>query len=79
MTLADGRRHPEKGYQIFPEKKFKNNPKHKLGQLIEAIKTNATIPSGTLVIMVSGDSQLRLKILEKNTVNKGSSTPLLLN
>ena len=70
---------PERDYQIFLEKKFKNSPKHKLGQLIQAIKTNAIIPSGTLVIMASGDSQLRLKTLDKDTVNKGFSTPLLLN
>ena len=35
--------------------------------------------SGTLVTMASGDSRLRLKTLEKDTVNKGFSTPLLLN
>jgi hypothetical protein len=29
--------------------------------------------------MVSGDTQLQLKILEKDPPNKGFSTPLLLN
>lgn len=51
----------------------------KLGSLITHIKRSKSIPAGTLVIMASGDAQLRLKILEKDTPHKGFSEPLLLN
>jgi hypothetical protein len=69
----------EAKYQSFLDKKFKDSPKNKLEKLIDPIKSNGLIPKETLVIMASGDSQLRLKILTKDTPNKGFSTPLLLN
>ncbi|MFZ2785509.1 MAG: hypothetical protein WAZ36_14005 [Sediminibacterium sp.] len=69
----------ETDYQRFLDKKFKGSKKNKLGLLIEPIKASETIPIGTLVIMASGDTQLRLKILDKDTPNKGFSTPLYLN
>ncbi|MBX9780303.1 MAG: hypothetical protein K2X26_08160 [Chitinophagaceae bacterium] len=69
----------ETDYQSFLDKKFKGSTKTKLGSLIDSIKTSETIPKGTLVIMASGDTKLRLKILEKDTPNKGFSTPLHLN
>lgn len=60
-------------------RKFKESKTFKLEKLIDKIKTGDKIPKGTLVIMASGDTQLRLKILEKDTPNKGFSTPLKLN
>lgn len=63
----------------FLDKKFKGNITFKIDKLIEKIKTGENIPKGTLVIMASGDTLLRLKILEKETPNKGFSTPLILN
>ena len=69
----------EKKYQSFLDTKFKASLKNKLEKLIKPLKTNDIIPKGTLVIMASGDSQLRLKILAKDTPNKGFSTPLKLN
>jgi len=68
-----------KEYQSFLDKKFSKNEKIPIAQLVEYIKTNRTIPKGTLVIMASGDAKLRLKILEKDTSNKGFSTPLKIN
>lgn len=66
-------------YISFLDRKFKGNKTFKLERLIDRIKTGFIIPKGTLVIMASGDTQLRLKILEKDTPNKGFSTPLILN
>ena len=63
----------------FLDRKFKGNKTFKIDKLIEKIKTGENIPKGTLVIMASGDTQLRLKILEKETPNKGFSMPLILN
>jgi len=63
----------------FLDRKFKGSRTLKIEKLIDKIKVGETIPKGTLVIMASGDSQLRLKILDKDTPNKGFSTPLLLN
>lgn len=68
-----------KEYQSFLDKKFPKNEKVPISQLVDYIKTNRTIPKGTLVIMASGDAKLRLKILEKDTPNKGFSTPLKIN
>ena len=68
-----------KKYQSFLDKQFKGSKKIKLESLLTHIKANKFIPKGTLVIMASGDSQLRLKILDKDTPNKGFSTPLTLN
>ena len=65
--------------QSFLDKKFKGSQTFKLEKLIDKIKSGYTIPKGTLVIMASGDTQLRLKILDKDVPNKGFSTPLLLN
>jgi hypothetical protein len=66
-------------YQGFLDKKFKNSAKCKLGDLVIPLKTDDTIPKGTLVIMASGDGLLRLKILAYDTKHKGFSTPLILN
>ena len=66
-------------FQSFIDKKFKNHETYKIEKLIIPIKYGDIISKGTLVIMASGDTQLRLKILEKDTLNKGFSTPLFLN
>lgn len=63
----------------YLDKKFKGNKVYKLEKLIMKIKSGGITPKGTLVIMASGDTQLRLKILDKDTPNKGFSTPLILN
>jgi hypothetical protein len=63
----------------FLDTKFHGNKFLRLDRLLVKIKAAETIPKGTLVIMASGDTQLRLKILEKDTLNKGFSTPLALN
>lgn len=63
----------------FLNKKFKGSKTFKLEKLIDRIKSGENIPKGTLVIMASGDTQLRLKILDKDTPNKGFSTPLILS
>ncbi len=69
----------EQYLESFLDRKFKGNKTFRLEKLIDEIKTGVNIPKGTLVIMASGDTQLRLKILEKDTPNKGFSTPLRLN
>lgn len=69
----------ENEFHFFLDKKFKQSNKFRLESLIITIKANHLIPKGALVIMASGDSQLRLKILNKDTPNKVISTPLLLN
>lgn len=69
----------EQEYNSFLDKKFKGSKLIKLEKLISPIKSGALIPSGTLVIMASGDTQLRLKVLAIDTPNKGFSTPLCLN
>lgn len=63
----------------FLDTKFKNNRRVTIGDLIVKINSGETIPSGALVIMASGDRRLRLKLLEKDTPNKGFSEPLVLN
>lgn len=66
-------------FQSFLDKKFKGSKINKLNTLLKHIKTGELIPKGTLVIIASGDTRLRLKILDKDTPNKGFSTPLYLN
>jgi len=68
-----------KKIQSFLGKSFAGSTVKKISYLTSHIKRNELIPKDTLVIMTSGDAQLRLKILEKDTPHKGFSTPLLLN
>lgn len=68
-----------KELQSFLNKSFKGNKIKKLEVLVFPLRYGATIPKGTLVIMASGDAQLRLKVLEKDTPHKGFSTPLIMN
>lgn len=63
----------------FLDKKFKRNARVQLSRLVEPIKHGATMQTGTLVLMASGDRKLRLKILDKETPHKGFSEPLALN
>ena len=65
--------------QSFVNKKFKGNKVKKLESLIDHLKHGRVIPEGTLVIMASGDTTLRLKILDKDTQHKGFSLPLIIN
>lgn len=70
---------PLQRFNSFIGKRFNGHKTYKIEKLINKIKTGDTIPKGTLVIMASGDTQLRLKILDNDTPNKGFSTPLILN
>jgi hypothetical protein len=63
----------------FLDQKFRKNKRVPLSKLIDAVKYGAQIRAGTLVLMASGDRTLRLRILEKDTPNKGFSEPLPLN
>lgn len=62
----------------FLGKNFRGHKIQKLGSLIDPLKHGQTIPKGTLVVMASGDTKLRLKILDKDTPHKGFSSPLRL-
>lgn len=59
--------------------KFRKNIRVHLAKLIEPIKNGSIMQAGTLVVMATGDRKLRLRILEKDTLHKGFSEPLLLN
>lgn len=63
----------------YLDAKFKNNRRVTIGSLVVKIRSGEVIPSGSLVVMASGDRRLRLKLLEQDTVNKGFSEPLALN
>lgn len=63
----------------YLDSKFSGNKRVALGALISSIRSNDIIPSGTLVVMASGDRRLRLKILDHDTPHKGFSQPLPLN
>ncbi|AVP98575.1 hypothetical protein C7S18_15880 [Ahniella affigens] len=63
----------------FLDRKFAKNKRVPLKALTEPIRSGHTIPAGVLVVMASGDRQLRIKILEKDTPHKGFSAPLPLN
>jgi hypothetical protein len=63
----------------FLDQKFRKNVRVSLSKLIDPVKYGSTIRRGTLVLMASGDRTLRLRILDKDTPNKGFSLPLQLN
>lgn len=63
----------------FLDQKFRKSTRVPLSKLIDPIKYGALIRAGTLVLMASGDRTLRVRILEKDTPNKGFSEPLPLN
>ncbi|MDB5268969.1 MAG: hypothetical protein JWP58_2009 [Hymenobacter sp.] len=60
------------------DKTFRHNIKKPLGNYLTKSKRNSTIPVGTLVIMPS-TLVLSLKILDRDTPDKGFSIPLLIN
>jgi hypothetical protein len=63
----------------FLDQKYRKNRRVPLSKLIDPVKYGALIRAGTLVLMASGDRTLRLRVLEKDTPNKGFSEPLPLN
>jgi len=58
---------------------FKTNKRVALEALVERTSPGSIIPKGSLVVMASGDRRLRLKILDKDTLHKNLSEPLVLN
>ncbi len=70
---------PKRDYIGNLDSKFKKSKRINLEKIITPSKRGNNIPKGTLVIMPSNDSQIRLKILDKDTPDKGFSTPLILN
>lgn len=63
----------------YLDSKFQKNKRVPLGSLVERVRSGDFIPSGSLVVMASGDRRLRLKVLEQDTPHKGFSEPLVLN
>jgi len=63
-------------YNSSLDKSFRKNKKVPLETLIESSKRGAVIPKGTLVVMPFVSGQIRLKILDKATPDKGFSIPL---
>lgn len=61
------------------DSKFEKSMRITLSEIITPSKRGTNIPAGTLVLMPSNDSQIRLKLLDKITPDKGFSTPLILN
>lgn len=65
-----------KEYISSLDKSFRKNRKVPLDKLIEPSKRGSMIPKGTLVVMPSVSGQIRLKLLDKATPDKGFSIPL---
>lgn len=65
-------------YNSGLDSKFKGNHKVILGDYIIKTKRDRIIPKGTLVIMPSSGA-ISLKILEKDTQDKGFSTPFVVS
>lgn len=65
-----------KEYNSSLDKSFRKNKKVPLEKLIEPSKRGSAIPKGTLVVMPFVSGQIRLKILDKVTPDKGFSIPL---
>jgi hypothetical protein len=70
---------PLKEYISSLDKKFFKNKKIPLEKLIEPSKRGSMIPKGTLVVMPFVSGEIRLKILEKATPDRGFSIPLILS
>lgn len=68
-----------KEYKSSLDKNFRTNKKIPLEKLIEPSKRGSMIPKGTLVVMPFVSGEIRLKILGKNTPDKGFSIPLKLS
>ncbi len=67
-----------KTYVSKLDSKFAKNRKAALGAYIIKSKRNEIIPAGTLVVMPSNGA-ISLKILDKDTPDKGFSTPLKIS
>jgi hypothetical protein len=68
--------------QVFRSKldtHFKKNSKIPLQELIEPSKRGNVIPEGTLVLMPFVNGEIRLKILDAATPDKGFSIPLQIS
>lgn len=72
-------KNPKNAYIGNLDSKFKQSKRIALKEIISPSKRGDNIPTGTLVLMPSSDSKIRLKILDKITPDKGFSTPLILN
>ena len=68
-----------KEYKSSLDKSFRKNKKVPLDSLIEPSKRDTMIPKGTLVVMPFVSGQIRLKILDKATPDKGFSIPLKIS
>lgn len=68
-----------KEYKSSLDKSFRKNIKIPLDKLIEPSKRSSMIPKGTLVVMPFVSGQIRLKILDKATPDKGFSIPLIIS
>lgn len=58
---------------------FKKNQRIRLGELITELPRGRIILEGTLVVLPGSYGEIRLKLLEKDTPDKGFSVPLRLN
>ena len=65
-----------KEYNSSLDKSFRKNKKVPIEKLIEPSRRGSVIPKGTLVVMPFVSGQIRLKILDKATQDKGFSIPL---
>lgn len=65
-----------KAYKSLLDKNFRGNKKLPLNKLVEPSKSGSVIPKGTLVVMPFVNGQIRLKILDVATPDKGFSIPL---
>lgn len=66
-------------YMSKLDSKFKKNSKVPLRKVIEQSKRGSIIPLGTLVLMPFVNGEIRLKILETDTPDKGFSIPLRIS
>jgi len=68
-----------RGLESFLDSNFSKNRRVSLGALVLRVTAGSTLPKGSLVVMASGDRQIRLKVLDKDTPHRGFSEPLLVN
>lgn len=61
------------------DNKFKKSEKITLEKIVARHSRGNIIPKDTIVILPSNDSQIKLKVLEEDTLDKGFFTPLILN
>ena len=61
------------------DKQFRGQERVALGKITRRIQYGAVIPSGTFAVMASGDTKLRVKILEAGVAHKNWSVPFPLD